>query len=149
MQIEHMEKSNETRYGRNTEEAAVGTVTMIDIHDTNYASSSDDDHRDSEQCPLFMGALPKDFLTNPSLAALASLLEGNNDDDDDNKKDESTNKSFPIMSNCNNGGGKLRRRKGRQERKFTSAPYDNPPKKKSDETASLGEAQLFLKLWKL
>ena len=121
------------------------TAMMMD-NVVKYASTA---VHDDIGCPLFMEGLPKDFATNPSLAALASLLQ--NDEDDDNKNNEHddtiTNKPLPVI--MKSGGGKLRRSKGRQQRQSTNTPYAAKNKNKTEETASLGEAQLFMKLWKL
>jgi hypothetical protein len=90
-------------------------------------------------CPLFMEGLPSDFATNPSLAALASLLE----EDDDTTKPVSSSK-VAMIQQPSAGGGKVRARKSRMGRK--SDPY---PKSVQQKKTSMGEAELFLKMWKI
>jgi len=48
--------------------------------DEDNNNSGDDDNDDI--CPLFMDGLPKNFASNPQLAAIASLLNDEDDDDD-------------------------------------------------------------------
>jgi hypothetical protein len=90
-------------------------------------------------CPLFMDGLPTDFKSNPALAALASLLE---DSDSDEVKDKT--KVEEDKTTTMSGGGKVVRKKKTSNR---SKPYNNNHKKKPQ--ASVGEAQLFLKMWKM
>jgi hypothetical protein len=93
-------------------------------------------------CPLFMEGLPQDFSTNPTLAAIASLLQ---DDDKEDDRDTAQEKKAEIAARP--GGGKLSRAKGRSNRQKNS-PYASA-KTKAKKPTSLGEAQLFLKMWKL
>lgn len=103
----------------------------------------------SEFCPLFMDGLPSDFAANPGLAAIASLLEEDGGDDkgtECKKKDPITLQSARPKS----GGGKAK--KTSSKRSGQSSPYSK--EKNSDDwngkkKASLGEAQLFLNMWKL
>lgn len=83
---------------------------------------------EEELCPLFMDGLPKDFSTNPALAALASLM------DDSNR----------TSSGCI----RRSRRKRRQARR-PRAPYQRKQSEGEEEASTLGEAQIFLKLWKI
>ena len=94
----------------------------------------------TETCPLFMLGLPDDFSSNPQLAALASLLDS---DDDENSKLPKTPVEETKFATSSTGGGRIRRQKSRIRR--TNEPYSKPAAKK----ASLGEAQLFLKMWKM
>jgi len=104
----------------------------------------------STVCPLFMDGLPSDFSTNPALAALASLLEKT---DDDPSPVESSNKVKEIKSvESNSGGGKAKRVKSRKSRQSTAAaPYRkrHDSKRTTDTKATVAEASLFLKMWKL
>jgi hypothetical protein len=99
---------------------------------------------DKELCPLFMEGLPRDFASNPQLAAIASLLE-ETDDQSDKEVDRRANKNFqvpktvPVITRA--GGGKVQRMKRRTQ----TSPYPKQTKRK----ASLGEAQLFLNMWKI
>jgi hypothetical protein len=112
------------------------------------SKESDDSNEDEDNtvCPLFMEGLPTDFSTNPQLAALASLL---GDDEEDGDKEESKHavKSVKQVAQPKSGGGKCRPVKSRKGR--TGAPYNPPEKKESKASASVGEANLFMKMWKL
>jgi hypothetical protein len=104
------------------------------------------DESDTMTCPLFMEGLPSDFSTNPALAALASLVE-----EEDVKGPQSSVSSLESSHTiCTAGGGKVCRIKSLKASK--SAPYPkqrptviNQPKKK----ATVAEASLFLKMWKI
>ena len=93
-------------------------------------------------CPLFMDGLPSDFATNPHLAAIASLLE----DDEEDKEGKKKKKQFEFEEDnsvCFAGGGKAKKNKTHSNR---SKPYSSVKKKSK---ATIGEAQLFMKMWKL
>jgi hypothetical protein len=102
-------------------------------------------------CPLFMEGLPTDFASNPQLAAIASLLEEDDDNDDDKegKQHESrdtNNRKQPSVVLGTVGGGKARRTRRRNQ----STPYPaTATETKSKNKTSLGEAQLFLNMWKI
>jgi hypothetical protein len=141
------------------------------------ASKNNNNNSDAEElstcCPLFMTGLPMDFSTNPQLAALASLLnDDDSDDDDDDKDGVGGNKKSDQDKRLDGGGGgagrfkrdimptprsggKVRMEKSRSIRRSQGAPYAKPTPalkeetKKKKEKASLGEAQLFLNMWKL
>jgi hypothetical protein len=110
--------------------------TMTASH-TEATTPADDEN--VENCPLFMDGLPSDFATNPSLAALASLLDDNADESCPKTKESQT--PTPRA-----GGGKVQRKPNRS--KCNDGPYkrDND-RQKGD--ANIGEANLFLKMWKL
>ena len=104
--------------------------------------NDDDDDGDGALCPLFMEGLPRNFADNPQLAAIASLLE---ESDDEKHKPAAIQHDKPKPVS---GGGKARNRKSRSSR--SHKPYSNPKKAEGKEKpASLGEAQLFLTMWKL
>jgi hypothetical protein len=146
--------------------------------DTEHQDKVDDG--ETSPCPLFMDSLPKNFAENPSLAALASLLDDDIGDNDsghgssiaspqigaeDNSKQESVESSLArnrIQSETRQGGGgKVHFPKSRHSRARQTQPYPNArirdasasktPSKRDPvkPEATLGEAQLFLKLWKL
>ncbi len=106
-------------------------------------NSDDVDTEEAETCPLFMDSLPMGFDKNPALAAIASLLE-----DDENVTTESPSLK-PSRAPVVPGGGKTRR-KGRMHSKSARNPYTKP-KKVTERLGgtSIGEAQLFLNMWKL
>ena len=135
------------------------------LHETAEGSSSSIAKGEEDAvCPLFMEGLPSNFATNPGLAAIASLLNESDNEDYDTKKrkgdkkedDSSTNNAISKVLELKPGGGKVQRTrlKGRSSR---SSPYNkdkdgnnNKKKTKQDKKgASLGEAQLFLNMWKL
>ena len=105
-----------------------------------HEASKQDENDEAGYCPLFMDGLPADFSTNPNLAALASLM-----DDEENKKVSVSEAHEAITPRA--GGGKLRRKPGRSFKR-ESEPYTRPAKS-SKNGASIGEAHLFLKMWKL
>jgi hypothetical protein len=103
---------------------------------------------DYTHCPLFMQSLPADFASHPALAALASLIPT-----DDANENEAPPVPYVVIQRegeeeegvtIPQGGGKVRAPKRRTRRR--SEPYPKPPKKP---TTTIGEAQLFLRLWKL
>lgn len=117
-------------------EATADKMQLEDRNDDEAENDGEEEEND-DSCPLFMVGLPKDFSVNPSLAALASLL----DDSGDEKHPPEEKKGREVV--LKPGGGKLRAIKSRNARK--AAPYRAPKKT----TASMGEAQLFMKMWKL
>jgi len=143
-----------------------------------------DEASSSSTCPLFMSGLPSDFASNPSLAAIASLLgDEEYDSDVDIRKvrkkglraEEGESKTVSgggaaaagkataaATANPRVGGGKIggagaaRRNNNKSgSRKKSGAhhrPYPTTEGKKEGEgkqKASVGEAQLFLNMWKL
>uniref|UniRef100_A0A6V2EVE1 Uncharacterized protein n=1 Tax=Ditylum brightwellii TaxID=49249 RepID=A0A6V2EVE1_9STRA len=112
-------------------------------HDETMATSNNGEKQKGteggdEWCPLFMEGLPKDFSTNPALAALASLL-----DEDESSKENSLSSS---PSRPSAGGGKLKA-KSRGRTRSRQQPYQKKPPRES--RGSMGEAQLFLSMWKI
>jgi hypothetical protein len=111
----------------------------------NSSAKAMEDNTTTEEitCPLFMEGLPSNFTSNPGLAAMASLMQDNGNDDDESE-------SKRIMDLPNVGGGKVRCTSSNRLRR-RNTPYsvilDTKPKKKAQ--VSTGEAQLFLKMWKL
>jgi len=99
-------------------------------------SDDDDDDDDVDECPLFATGLPSNFSSNPTLAAIASLLE-----DDEDKVDDRS-KCVPERL-PNTGGGKATRSTTRSQR---NNPYRKPGKQKANNTVK--EIELFMKMWK-
>ena len=122
------------------------------INDCTTTSSKDPEQGTEEtiDCPLFMDGLPKDFQSNPHLAAIASLLDDEETSTTDDKKtphDFHTNPPPPSKSR-----GREARAKSRSLRRIAiSSPYQPAvaTKPSTDKAPSLGEAQLFLNMWKL
>jgi hypothetical protein len=122
---------------------------------------SDEDDNDNDETteeplhPLFMDSLPKDYLSNPQLAAIASFLE----DDDETEKEDAKNRRIakpdkhghPIIA-PQAGGGKIGRSSTRRNYRGAtlSGPYPKQDKTKIEQRkTSLGEMQLFLNMWKI
>jgi hypothetical protein len=111
-------------------------------HDSNRIITDEDDDEEIT-CPLFMEGLPSDFSKNSHLAALASLLEEDDKDDEEARQVKSKKESAAPQA----GGGKVRSVKTRQRRQAVPYPQkENTPSKKE---ASVAEAHLFLKMWKI
>ena len=146
-----------------------------------------DEASSSSTCPLFMSGLPSDFASNPSLAAIASLLgDEEYDSDVDIRKvrrkglraDDGGSKTVSgggaaaaaaaaagkvaaATARPRVGGGKVggagaaRRNNNKSGSRKSGAhhrPYPTTEGKKEGEgkqKASVGEAQLFLNMWKL
>jgi hypothetical protein len=104
-----------------------------DAAETTTVAGTKKEHFD----PLFMDGLPSDFASNPKLAAIASLL------DVGDYKEERVGANEKSIKE---GGGKVKRTNRKHSKK--SNPYTKPEKKKK-KIATVGEAQLFLNLWKL
>lgn len=110
----------------------------------------------NNDCPLFMDGLQSNFAQNAALAALASLLdEDENDEETDNKKTFAQLASSPAATNLNKSGGGKAKKIATRRAKYS--PYSRGKEgegRKEDEEkpkqgATLGEAQLFLSMWKL
>mmetsp|Transcript_29254 Transcript_29254/g.45980 ORF Transcript_29254/g.45980 Transcript_29254/m.45980 type:complete len:123 (-) Transcript_29254:19-387(-) len=113
----------------------------------SLAAQKGEEEEQDTTCPLFMDGLPSNFAKNKSLAAIASLL--NEEDDDYDTKKQSADKEDGLMSKVElkSGGGKVQRK----SRRKGSSPYNKDKKKVQHDkkAASVGEAQLFLNLWKI
>lgn len=109
----------------------------------------EDDNTDDEiLCPLFMQGLPRNFESNPQLAAIASLLEESEEDDDKKPKSIDNNQQRALPAPCQ-GGGKAKRSHHTNRTSRSHKPYSNPKESKRKKAATVGEAQLFLNMWKL
>ena len=128
-------------------------------HETDDCASKSSSEDGPMSCPLFMQGLPRDFATNPQLAALASLM--NNDDEESESDSESDDKkiigadSLTVVEQPPQpslGGGKVPSAKKKSRVQRSHRPYSNPKKKnikKKSTDATIGEAQLFMNMWKL
>ncbi len=113
---------------------------------TTDAEDIDGDDDDEIDCPLFMERLPQDFVSNPQLAAIASLLE--DEDSAERVGGESILKSTSSPSSTpKRGGGKVARCKSNRDKR-RSEPYSTSTTGKKANTTT-GDVQLFLKMWKL
>mmetsp|Transcript_25259 Transcript_25259/g.59549 ORF Transcript_25259/g.59549 Transcript_25259/m.59549 type:complete len:172 (+) Transcript_25259:225-740(+) len=137
------------------------SVTKADDDENDEDSDSDD----AITCPLFMTGLPKNFATNPQLAAIASLLD--DDDDDNNNNNDVDNDDGNVDSITKNEGSPNHDRdtatieRGRnsvcrstrthnRRRQQRAAPYSHHKKqtKKKSKGGSVGEITLFMNMWK-
>eukprot|EP00986_Skeletonema_menzelii_P017899 scaffold22656_cov147-Skeletonema_menzelii.AAC.16 len=111
---------------------------------TASKKGEEEDEEEDTTCPLFMDGLPTNFAHNKHLAAIASLLNDEEDDCKDTKK-QTAEKEDSIMSKVElkSGGGKVQRK----SRRKGSSPYNKD--KKKVQNGNVGEAQLFLNLWKI
>ena len=137
------------------------------------------DEASGPACPLFMSGLPSDFASNPSLAAIASLLgdeeydsdvdvskvrkglrQGGQDNNTASVGGKAVAAAAVAAAKPRAGGGKVggagaaRRHNKSVSKKKTSShhrPYPTSDKKKGEtkQKATVGEAQLFLNMWKL
>lgn len=125
----------------------------IASEDENDAVST---NSNSADCPLFMEGLPRDFSSNPALAALASLIDEESiakqkiankalstqkKEDKTPKKRRHDVKNFKSKSNLTGS-------KERSASTSTSEDQVLPPTGQYS-SPSIGEASLFLKMWKL
>jgi hypothetical protein len=112
----------------------VGSIAETNANETNDSKG--------QLCPLFMDQLPSDFASNSGLAAIASLL---NDDADEVEEESITNKTSEVT--LKSGGGKVSRRRTNSNRHspYKSGKKVDSPKKET----TVGEAQLFLSMWKM
>ncbi|KAL7545401.1 hypothetical protein ACHAWF_008751 [Thalassiosira exigua] len=110
-------------------------------------ASMKDSKDGSADCPLFMDGLPSDFAENAGLAAIAALID---DNEDDESKETPKKKPCQKTVRLKSGGGKVKITCKRNAR----SPYDKQKNKNDNDDegrrkATLGEAQLFLNMWKI
>ena len=107
-------------------------------------SSMGEDSEETSSCPLFMDGLPSDFASNDGLAAIACLL---NDDGEEEGGEISKNKQQPTTVHLKAGSGKVKKTRVRNNH----SPYhkNKNNNEKDKKMATIGEAQLFLNMWKI
>lgn len=144
----------------------------------NNGESDGDSDSGSITCPLFMDGLPSNFATNPQLAAIASLMDGDEDDvredakDDDNNDTQeeknassqsnkyelshqgrppySTQTTTPSTTRPWKPSAKTQNRRRRQR----ASPYPRPHDRNNDKQGtttksnSVREITLFMNMWK-
>ncbi len=132
------------------EKKSQGSYAQGVVSSSAAAKKKGEEEEEDATCPLFMDGLPTNFAENKSLAAIASLLNDEEDDYSDTKK-QTAEKEDSIMSKVElkSGGGKVKRKSRRNGN--GSSPYNKDKKKVQNDkkAASVGEAQLFLNLWKI
>jgi hypothetical protein len=84
-----------------TKRAAEEVVEEGDNNDDD--NDNDNDSDETNICPLFMNGLPRNFASNPQLAAIASLMNDDDDDGDCVQEDKEQNNSDNDCDNdeCN------------------------------------------------
>jgi hypothetical protein len=110
------------------------------------STETEDESADgTTSCPLFMDSLPSNFASNAGLAAIASLLNEVSDNDNDNTEREKPRTSEIKVTA---GGGKTTKRRTGMGR---HSPYKSPNNGKNDakKQTTVGEAQLFLSMWRM
>jgi len=138
----------------------------------NHNSDKDEDDGDSDSgsmtCPLFMEGLPRNFATNPQLAAIASLLddevreENNADVENDSKDDQKNDDKNKILGHPSRApssqtttiskhtktSGKARTRRHRKKSSPYPRPQDRTKERQQAKKTSVGEITLFMNMWK-
>mmetsp|Transcript_26930 Transcript_26930/g.53796 ORF Transcript_26930/g.53796 Transcript_26930/m.53796 type:complete len:163 (-) Transcript_26930:142-630(-) len=130
----------------------IASVQHVQIKEDGNGCSH---NREEETCPLFMtSGLPPNFSTNPALCALASLI--GDDEGETEEEGRGSNSGSSVDEKRIDGGGKYtgknrsrRRRAGRM--RDVHSPYSKGTGicgKKLGST-TVGEAQLFMGMWKI
>ena len=136
-------------------------------NDEDGKNITNDDNK-AISCPLFMDGLPSDFSTNPALAAIASLM--NDDNPPAITNDDTTKKSLTKKGITKRNERTKYKPYGRSNRQTittsdecvhetisdapqhdrrTSSSSKSNISNKAGTTTTIGEASLFLKMWKL
>mmetsp|Transcript_13431 Transcript_13431/g.29242 ORF Transcript_13431/g.29242 Transcript_13431/m.29242 type:complete len:169 (-) Transcript_13431:195-701(-) len=102
-------------------------------------------------CPLFSDGLPANFQAQPALLALASLAEGNDEDADAHLKRNNGRRKIAKASAGGRQGKKMSPYRSYQAGQMRrQAKEQRHQKMKAAETsATLGEAQMFLSMWRI
>lgn len=129
----------------NSEEAS--EEEQLDDREVSEMSTTANNTSFSSDCPLFMDGLPSDFAQNSALAAIASLINDDDDFKDDIKKSSS---HFHLSTGeLKSGGGKIKMTGNKRNNRHSPYSKDTGATIKGEKKATLGEAQLFLGLWKI
>jgi hypothetical protein len=107
------------------------------------STETEDESADgTTSCPLFMDSLPSNFASNAGLAAIASLLNEVSDNDNTEREKPRTSE-IKVTA----GGGKTTKRRTGMGR---HSPYKSPNgKSDAKKQTTVGEAQLFLSMWRM
>lgn len=93
-----------------------------------------------------MEGLPSDFQHNSALAAIASLIGDNVSDEDVEDKKKS---SQLITVDLKSGGGKAKRTTYKRNNRSPYSKEKGTMNNGREKSTTLGEAQLFLNMWKI
>ncbi|KAL7445017.1 hypothetical protein ACHAXH_009779 [Discostella pseudostelligera] len=147
--------------------SSMNTLAFPNSNDINTVDEEMSSSSSGNDCPLFMDGLQSNFAQNTALAALASLLDDDDNDNDggadryketDNRKAASSSSTSKSTTHLNKSGGgkavKTMERRGNNLSPYSKGKEDsrrkeNGEKKEKKKGATLGEAQLFLNMWKL
>lgn len=132
-------------------------IRHIDDGKSNEESrgSMDTDSVEDEWCPLFSTTLPRDFESHSGLAAIAALLEEEEATDGIAKQKVAAKRGGEVrpIAVPVEGGGKCARGKKSASLKSRQSPYAGTQGKKElrsrAQETTMGEAQLFLQMWKI
>jgi hypothetical protein len=133
-------------------------VVRDDEDDTIYASSRDESNNITT--PLFMDGLPHDFSSNPALAAIASLMNDVTEPTDrpgervkskpkqlvSKRKDKTKYKPY---SRNNRTMGHPSSAKNHLDVENDTIATNSDSQNNNNAETTIGEASLFLKMWKL
>ncbi len=122
-----------------SDEAAASKIGDASVDENKDALSSSD-------CPLFMDGLPSNFAANAGLAAIASLLD---DGDDEGEKECKKKEAQLTTTSCQAGGGKARKASSKRNKHSPYSKNKDKDDREGKKRASMGEAQLFLNMWKI
>ena len=137
-----------TKINESTMKKVNSEEEQLDDREESEMSTTANNTSSSSDCPLFMDGLPSDFAQNSALTAIASLINDDDDFKDDIKKSSS---HFHLSTGkLKSGGGKIKMTGNKRNNRHS--PYskdDTGATIKGEKKATLGEAQLFLGLWKI
>mmetsp|Transcript_55855 Transcript_55855/g.167402 ORF Transcript_55855/g.167402 Transcript_55855/m.167402 type:complete len:170 (-) Transcript_55855:581-1090(-) len=123
------------------------------VNDEGSIGMATTDSEGSDWCPLFMTSLPRDFESHSGLAAIASLLEEEDDNASTKKDTAKREEELRLIAAPVFGGGKCARDKKSKILRSRYRPYVGADNGKRGRTqgrqTTMGEAQLFLQMWKI
>jgi hypothetical protein len=138
------------------------------INEDDHGEDATNDNNKAISCPLFMDGLPSDFSTNPALAAIASLMTDSNRDAGDDAYHTTQKLSTKKIITKRNERSKYKPYIKDKRRMVTTrsdecvqiatsgaSPCEEKTSSNSRNTGNktsattVGEASLFLKMWKL
>ena len=97
-----------------------------------------------------MDGLPSDFAQSSALAAIASLIDDDDDCKDDNHKKSASHFHLSTAGEeLKSGGGKIKMTGNKRNNRHSPYNKDMGATIKGEKKATLGEAQLFLGMWKI
>lgn len=172
MEIESDHQTQSTGISMTEEKKPASKACNEQDNDNDKDEDDSDSDSGSMTCPLFMEGLPRNFVTNPQLAAIASLLDDEvreetkenradveNDSTHGQKNDKNKIHSHPShapSTQTTTAAATASRhinssRKGRTRRhRIKASPYPRPQDRTNEKQAkktSVGEITLFMNMW--